>query len=270
MKRILTVILFLGLAQLAFSQDSNQEDIKNVEFQQIHFLGNMEANHYENEFDVGGRLNTDGWSVYLELEKKKNEKFWNLYHFEVGEIKSLKESKESRILQSNRYRIGRGRRYVYGKKNIFYQIRFGYGQRRIIGHKGNQHGVEVSAIYMAGVSLGLMRPYYLQLLDSSGQSYYAKYTPESSADFLNRNAILQSGGMKYGWDELKVIPGFYARLGMRFDWAQYNKFVSALEVGVIGTYYTKDAQIMVKEDGKNFFYGAYISLLFGKRWKISN
>jgi hypothetical protein len=63
-----------------------------------------------------------------------------------------------------------------------------------------------------------------------------------------------------------MVPGLHARLGLRYDWAEFNDFVSAVEVGINGEMYTKKIDIMVDNPGKRFFFNAYVSLLFGKRW----
>src|SRR5699024_4525643 len=137
---------------------------------------------------------------------KRNDSVRQLFQFEVGETKHPKGKKTSRDQLyrepgTNYVRRTSGRRFVYGKKNVFYQIRLGYGRRRTIGKKGNKNGVEVSAIYMGGVTLGLLKPYYLELLDESGSNtYYAKYTPETATDFLTLNNIVEGGGFKRGWD----------------------------------------------------------------------
>ena len=271
MRRIVIILLICGLSQAAFAQNADQQDIQQVKRSQVRFFGAQEVNNYKNEFNVGGRLNTDGWNAYLELEKRRNAVVRNLFQFEVGETKHPKENKTARgqaIPYPGGYvHYSTSRPYVYGKRNVFYQVRLGFGQRRTIGGKGNKNGVEVSAIYMGGVTLGLVKPYYLELVDTlSSGTYFAKYTPETEGDFLNENNILAGGGFKRGWDELEINPGLYARLGMRFDWAEFNEFVSAIEVGVTGSFYSKKVQIMVNNKASSFFYGAYVSLLFGKRW----
>ena len=65
---------------------------------------------------------------------------------------------------------------------------------------------------------------------------------------------------------MDFVPGVYGRIGARFDWAEFNQFVSAVEVGLTGSFYSKKIEIMVQNPGDQFFYGAYVSLLFGKRW----
>jgi hypothetical protein len=136
-----------------------------------------------------------------------------------------------------------------------------------VGGKGNKSGVEVSAIYLGGISLGLVKPYYLELYDSTAQgASYQKYTNENANTFLNPNNIVAGPGFGKGWSEVKIVPGLYARAGMRFDWAEFDQVVSAVEVGVDGAVYTQKINIMVNNPGKRFYYGAYVSLLFGKRW----
>jgi hypothetical protein len=269
-KRLLFTSALVFVCATVFAQQNSshlsRQQLKKIKRYQVTRNEQPGGSVYGHEFDVGGRLNTNGWSAYLEYEKRSSEVASTMFQLEFGEIKDPKENKTAR--QSNYYGFGySGHAYVYGKENIFYQAKLGMGQRRIIGGKGNKNGVEVSAVYLGGLSLGLVKPYYLQLTDSSaGGSSYQKYSPSNANDFLNPNNIVGGPGLGKGWSEVKVVPGLYARLGMRFDWAEFNEFVSALEVGVDAEYYGKKVQIMVENPARQFFYGAYVSLVFGKRW----
>jgi hypothetical protein len=271
-KRILLTSAALFLAAAVFAQQNTSHlttrQLKKIKRSQIQRNEQNGGGTYDHEFDVGGRLNTNGWSAYLEYEKRTSEVASTMFQFEVAEIKDPKEDKNSKIQGVDAYGFAySGHAYVYGKQNIFYQARLGIGQRRLIGGKGNKNGVEVSAIYLGGVSLGLVKPYYLELVDSTaGSASYQKYTPENANSFLNPNNIIAGPGLGKGWSEVQMVPGLYARIGMRFDWAEFNEFVSALEVGLSADLYSKKVQIMVNNPGKSFFYGAYVSLIFGKRW----
>jgi hypothetical protein len=64
---------------------------------------------------------------------------------------------------------------------------------------------------------------------------------------------------------MTVTPGLYAKAALRFDYGSYNEIVSAIEVGITGEYYTKKIPQMIYNEQKQFFFGAYFSLLFGKR-----
>jgi hypothetical protein len=64
---------------------------------------------------------------------------------------------------------------------------------------------------------------------------------------------------------MKTAPGFYAKTGLRFDWARFNNLISALEFGFSFDYYSKPVVQMVDVKGKSFFPTGYVSLVFGKR-----
>lgn len=228
--------------------------------------GNLIYNH---EFAVGGRLNTDGWNGFLELGKRKNNLVTTLYQFEVGEKNDPKENKTANPLSQSIFgNTYNNRPYIYGKQNIFYQIKLGIGQQRLIGGKGNKHGVEVSAIYLGGLSLGLLRPYYLEVYQdsTSTSTLYIKYTTADQNQFLDSYNIAGGTGFSKGWNEMTLVPGIHARLGLRFDWSAFNQMISALEVSMNMEYYTQKIPIMVQAKEKQFFLNASVSILFGKRW----
>ena len=143
----------------------------------------------------------------------------------------------------------------------------GFGQQYILGQKGNKNGVAVTAIYNAGLSVGLLRPYYLDVQDpaNNNEQKTIKYSVEDSALFLDQSAIISGGGFGKGWSEIKVKPGAFAKAGMRFDFGRYNESVSALEIGMSIEAYEKKIQIMPFQDDKRLFFQGYIAFLFGRR-----
>jgi len=257
------------------SRQSKKEEKEQKKLKRISLFKEREEgeNMYERDFSIGGRLNTDGWGGFLEMGYRKNRKIVNYFQFEFAEKKDPHEHK-----RAGEY-LGTGawgetyseRPYIFLKQNNFYQAKLGIGQRYLIGGKGNKNGVEVSAIYYGGVSLGLMKPYYLNIRDpNTGGGIQVKYGMGTTYDtsFLKPSDIIGGAGFGKGWGEVKLVPGLHARAGMRFDWAHFNEVVSALEVGVNAEYYTKEVPIMVELDNKHkqFFFNAYVSLQFGKRW----
>jgi hypothetical protein len=221
-------------------------------------------NVFQRDFSVGGRLNTDGWGGFVEMGYRKSRKKVNYFQFEFGEKKSDKEVKKSGGYSFT------NRPYIYGKQNNFYQVKLGVGQRYLIGGKANKNGVEVDAVYYGGLSLGLLKPYYLNMITENGENKDVKYDPAKPEEFLASPNINGAGGFGKGWNNLSVVPGLHAKLGMRFDWAHFNEVVSALEVGMNAEMYTKKIPIMVVSEGvdhnKQFFFNAYVSIQFGKRW----
>ena len=249
------------------TQQSKKSDKEQRKLKKISVFREQEEgeNVFQRDFSVGGRITTDGWGGFVEMGYRKSRKKVNYFQFEFGEKKSDKEVKKS----GEGYSFTQ-RPFIYGKRNNFYQAKLGVGQRYLLGGKANKNGVEVDLIYYGGLSLGLLKPYYLNMVVAGGGTKDVKYDPSDPDAFLRTGDINGAGGFGKGWDNLSVVPGVHAKLGMRFDWAHFNEVVSALEVGVNAEMYTKKIPIMVVSEGvdynKQFFFGGYVSIQFGKRW----
>lgn len=230
-------------------------------------------NIYQREFSIGGRVNTDGWSGFLELGYRKSRQKVTFYQFEFAEKKNPKEYKQPGAVKDpipDAYGFVYSEKpFIFGKQNNFYQAKLGIGQQRLIGGKGNKNGVLVNAIYYGGISIGLLKPYYLNVKDTVTESaVQIKYGQSADYDkvFTEIDKIIGGAGFSKGWGELSVVPGLHAKLALRFDWARFNEVVSALEVGMNAEYYTKEIPIMVFQENKKFFFNGYIAVQFGKRW----
>lgn len=214
----------------------------------------------------GLRLNTDGWGLVYEKGYLKTVKITNLFALELNEKKHPKEQKINRILDNNGF-LQIGNPFVYGKRNSFYQLKLSYGQQRMIGGKTNKNGVAVHAIYAGGFSAGFERPYYVRVQDSSPEgTRNIKYTTEDSALFLApAPTILMGTGLRYGWNELKFVPGVHAKAALRFDYGRFNEVVTAIEIGMNIEAYSRKVQIMLLNPEQQVFFNGYIALMFGKR-----
>ncbi|MFT3844144.1 MAG: hypothetical protein QM725_03760 [Lacibacter sp.] len=212
----------------------------------------------------GFRLNTDGWSAMYEKGYLKSVKVTNLFALELGEKKHPKEMK---MQSAGNGWFSVGSPYVYGKRNTFYQLKPTFGQQRMIGGKANKNGIAVYTVYEGGISVGLLRPYYIRISDANSQSGTKdiKYSQADSTDFLTPGNILSGTGLKNGWKDIQFVPGVHAKAALRFDYGRFNDMVSAIEVGVNVEAYSKKIEIMLLNPSKQVFYNAYVSILLGKR-----
>jgi hypothetical protein len=227
---------------------------------------------FNNQHIYGFRLNTDGWGVFYEYAKMRSVKVANTFGFEFAEKKHPKEKKMSDIIPLSGNVGTEGNPFVYGKQNIFYQLKPSFGQQRMIGAKANKNGIALHWIYSGGISLGFLRPYYINVIyREENFSYNEKtdlFNAETLAQFDNlypRGYWFEGTGLKYGWDEMKIVPGLHAKSGLRFDYGRFNELVSAIEVGLNAEYYFNDIQILVNNDPLKFFFNAYVAILIGKR-----
>jgi hypothetical protein len=204
------------------------------------------------------QLRTNGYGLFFELGRMKSPRISNIYVLELTEIKHPKEEKYP---GSEGFF---GNTFIYGKINNFYQAKLGYGKQYIFGQKGNKNGVAVIGSLQAGLSLGLLKPYYLDVENISGERVQIKYTPQDSSLFLD-GRIYGSSGFTKGWSELKIRPGLYAKTALRFDFGRFNESVQALEIGLSVDAYSKKIEQMLLNPNKQIFYQGHIAFVFGRR-----
>lgn len=223
---------------------------------------------FDRQTIYGLRLNTDGWNMFFERARMRTVKTANFFYLEVGEKKHPKEKKITNTLDYGFF-VETGSPYVYGKQNVFYQVKPGYGQQRMIGGKTNKNGISIHWNYSGGVALGLLRPYYVTVFEETGPNTFIekdiRYDPANPIPFLTPGNVIQGTGLRHGWNEMSIVPGLHAKSGLRFDYGRFNELVSAIEVGLNAEYYTKDIEIMVNNPARRFFFNAYVAILIGKR-----
>jgi hypothetical protein len=203
----------------------------------------------------GIKLSTDGYGLSYEWGKFKSNRVATIFQVELNEKKHKKEKRISLFTGLNFNSL------VYGKMNNFYQLKFGMGQQRIIGGKGNKNGVGVMAIYAAGVTAGLVKPYYVDVEDNFGQRVRKTYPLIIDSGYIEQGA----SGFTVGWKDVKIRPGAHAKAAMRFDYGRFNETVTAIEVGLNAEFYASKVPQMALNEEKRFFFNAYISLLLGRR-----
>jgi hypothetical protein len=263
-KKLSLIIIASLLVITSFAQDKRDErrEKKEAKRQKINELVRQAEEGvliYQKQSIFGIQLRTNGYGAFYELGKMKSNRKTNIYRIDITEIKHPKEEKA----------LGRsfifGNPYVYGKINNFYPVTLGFGQQYIFGQKGNKNGVAVTGLYNAGLAIGLLRPYYLTVNDPVNGERDIKYSSEDSLIFLDQTAIVSGGGFGKGWSEIKVKPGAFAKVAMRFDFGRYNESVSALEIGMSVEGYASNIPILALQDDKRLFFQGYIAFLFGRR-----
>lgn len=221
---------------------------------------------YSKQWIMGAKLYSDGLAAFYEWGKKKTPYKGNIYIVELATRRSQNEYKLTYGDQNNGFF---GNPYVYAKQNTFLTTKFGFGQQYIIGGKANKNGVAVMAIYGGGVSLGLLKPYYINTTDTrANENVTIRWNGDNSRNdtlFLDQSVPASSAGFFKGFNEIKFTPGLFAKTGLRFDYGRYNEIVSAIECGINVEYYFGEMPIMVNNQAKTFFANFYVGFEFGRR-----
>ena len=263
MKKFALVLLMGCLALSCFSQEKEQpkgltkKDRKEAKRKRIDALVKMEEEGelvFRKHSIFGFKANSDGWGFSYEMGRFKSNRTTNIYQLEFNEKKHRQEKKISTI---NGFDFNST---IPFKENNFFQVKLGFGQQRIIGGKGNKNGVAVAVVYAGGLSMGLLKPYMIDV-ESGGKRFRSSFPAIWDSNY----AIIGAAGFTTGWNELSIKPGAHAKAAMRFDYGRFNETVTAIEVGVNAEYYPSKIPQMMFAKQEQFFFNAYVSILLGRR-----
>jgi hypothetical protein len=257
MRKIFFIAIIFFLSTHTFAQNARNARQEKRRAQVNEMVRQQEEGviTYKKSFAFGAKLTTDGYGVFFELGRATSVKKGLLYQLEITERKSSKEEKQS--FYSNTVP------FIYGKENFVYPVKLGVQQQVLLGNKSNKNGVAITGNYGGGIAVSFLRPYYVQVQDGNGYRYI-KYNSADSVAFLTHQ-IIGGPGFGKGWNELSFTPGLYAKAAVRFDYGTFNELISAIEVGVTGEYYSKKIPQMAYNKEKEFFFGGYVAIIFGKR-----
>lgn len=259
MKKIFLIGIAIFIAATSFAQKSkSKKDKREENRKRINALVKQEEEGvivYEKHTAYGLKLINDGYGAFLEFGRAKSVSKATLFQLEISERKHVKEEKQENPNAPTAP-------IIYGKQNFFYPVKLGVQQQFLFGNKSNKNGVSVTGNAGGGLSLGLLRPYMVEV-DKAGQRTFVSYQSDSTL-FLN-GPYYGGPGLGKGWNGLKVTPGAYAKAALRFDYGAYNEILSAIEVGITGEFYFKKIPIMVHNTAKQFFFSGYVALVFGRR-----
>lgn len=213
-----------------------------------------------NEMSIGAILHSNGWG--MDLRRCKNRTAYNKYMYEL-EVVGMSNPKEYKT--TNPYYDNEGS-YVYGQLNSLLLVRTGTGFQRIVYGKGERGGLEVRLCYSAGVSWGVVKPVYLDILKSSNfiakEIVTERYDPERHTI----DNILGKASFTNGLNELKLKPGAYVKFAFNFDFASAETDIRAVETGICLDAFLKPIQLMAFIENKPLFLSFYVNILWGKKW----
>lgn len=262
-------IIFICLAIIAtlptFAQKTKKEK-KEERKQRVNELIKQEEEGvitYHKHTAFGIQLVSDGYGAFLEVGRARSIRKALLFQLNISERKHPKEEKQTNIAIPTSP-------FIFGKINYFYPVKLGVQQQILLGNKTNRNGVSVTGNIGGGISVGLLRPYLLEVNDIiNGNRKYIRYESADSSLFVSPGDLqslqVSGSGLGKGWGNMSVTPGAYAKLGIRFDYGKYNEMLNALEVGIGAEIYTKKVPQIVYVNPKQFFFNAYVAIMFGKR-----
>lgn len=243
----------MGFTLVGFSQKEDK-----VAFEEIDTILNKVI--LKKEMMGGLVINTRGWGILFRKGYNQNAFVKNLWEVEFNGIRG---NKQVRVNFYGSY-YSDANSYIYGKLNKVYNLRSGLGRQHLINSKPYWGGVELRFTYYGGLSIGIAKPIYLLIINQSNYNTIQseKYDPEKHfiEDIYGRASFLD------GIDQTSFYPGLYFKVGLNFEFGQYNTSIKALEIGVIADGYAIPIPIMAFSDKHYYFLNIYLNFSFGKRY----
>ncbi|MCB0375397.1 MAG: hypothetical protein KDD04_05710, partial [Sinomicrobium sp.] len=155
------------------------------------YTGDQTGVIYNKEFSIDFKIHTNGFGLGVNVGTLKTYYLTRFFNIEIGELKHPREFRQNFDFQlpgSNRI----SRAFIFGKQNSFFVLRGGVGEKRYLSEKARRKGLAVGISYEAGPSLGIQKPYYLELLRflDAGNDFVIRserYSEENADRFLNIN-----------------------------------------------------------------------------------
>ena len=238
-------IIILSILQLAFISVLLSQDIE-------------EANNLSvllrKEYNFGLIVHTEGFGVNFTKSKNLTYSLHYLYESDFVYMKNPKETSSSSVISDGTY--------VFGKINDCFILRNGLGLYKINFSKEGAKSIEIRTNFSLGLSLAILKPYYLQIEDPiTNNSYYSTFS--SKTDATN---IIDHASFFRGVSEITAVPGLYSKLGFGFNYGKNNSTVEMLEIGTILDAYPTTLKMLYNNNvNNNLLLTFYIKLAFGKR-----
>ncbi len=219
---------------------------------------NVDEENFKSVLSFGLTTNTNSGLLGGVAVRKEilinNDALHRQFHYFNFEIVSVNHYRESTSNVG-----GNGSGYVYGKQNYLFAIRPQYGREINLFRKSSEGGVNVNGIIAGGPTIGLLKPYYVQVFYGRGTVRDEIFDPKKHTP----NNIAGSGGFFEGLGEATVVPGVNLKAALNFELDAFRQSNISLEIGFLAEAYTQKVNIMALSENRNLFTSGYVTVFFG-------
>ena len=219
---------------------------------------------YQNERSVSLSLNSNGFGAGFRFGQRKTYLSKVIYDIDFAYIKHPKEVK----ISASPYSYASSRKYVYGKTNLFLNLRPSIGYQREVFSKEDRGSLAVKYYGSIGPSLGITKPIYYNFYIIgvyNGEAYIID-TKVEKYEFVQHPQTKEIAGRAPVWkgfNEIKLYPGLHAKAGLSFEYSSVNQLINAIEVGMVFDAFAKEIPIMYTDYNNQFFLSLFVCYRFG-------
>ena len=225
---------------------------------------------FSNERTVGAFLNSNGIGLDFRFAKYVDVINDRLYEISLDYVRDPKEYKT--LVSYDSYY---SRRFVYGKENLFWELKGLYGHQHEIFRKYDFSSISIRTFYSGGLALGFQKPIYYEIITYSAQGL-PQYIEEKKFDpSIHLYNYGGTASFTRGFDEIKLNPGITGKAGLSFEYSEREPMVHALEAGIGITAYLLSVEIMNTQEQSptlknHLFFKFFVGYRFGTLLDISD
>jgi hypothetical protein len=218
---------------------------------------------FSDESTFAALLNSNGFGINYRYGFFRNARNQFILDADLSYVKHPKEVKTQVAYDYST------RRYVYGKENLFWELKGLVGWQKELYRKYDKTGISVRWFYGGGFSLGFLKPIYYEVFTFSAIGEATNQDYQKFDASIHQTQIGGRGPFFMGFDELSVVPGLTAKSGLSFEYSQRDAVIHALEAGLSLTVYPKKIPIMATDYNNFLFFKLSVGYRFGKIIDIS-
>jgi len=205
---------------------------------------------------IGGiNFNTHGWGLACSYGFQKNYKYKNTIGFTFTNIRHEKEYKIYGDLSNSKG-------YYLGKLNSLVSFRPTFGGKLVLFKTRREGGIEISAKWHLGPSIGMLKPVYLRIDKVNSTPVDERYDPAVH----NPGNIASRSSWVKGLSDAKFVPGIFAKVGFDFDFSHVRTTISGGEFGCMFDYFFyPDVDLLYNNDNPNYYACLYLQFNLGQK-----
>ena len=183
-----------------------------------------------------------------------------------ADLTYLKDPKEMKSMVIYEYFT---RRFVYGKKNLFWELKTTAGRQHELYSKYDRSSISIRFFYSGGLALGFEKPIYYEILTLGSLGEIVDTEEKKFDPSIHESNYGGRASFFKGFDELRVMPGITAKAGFSFEYSERQQTLNMLEAGVGATVYPRNIEIMASDDNDFYYVHIFLGYRFGNIIDIS-
>lgn len=158
-----------------------------------------------------------------------------------------------------------GRTHVEGKINQLFVIRPAFGRQWTLLQKSSEGGQKLIGLVSTGPSIGLQKPYYVEISYDNGMQSTAEVPLAKILDNTYKKVIIMGESSLWkGLNESQIVPGWHLKTAVNMEIETLKQNNIGIEIGFIVDYFTKPIEMINLTAGRQVYTTGYISFSMGK------